>query len=181
VLRPTIVTCDLADGYCPDTSAFYRLLAGMASGLLTVLPGRRDTLLDMVPVDFVVAAAFALGRRPEAAGRYFHLGAGRENLISLGELCDLVCRTFGRPPVRIVPAVEFRDWADGLRRRVPEAGRLIDEVALYAPYLESHPRFDDRNTRGLVNGAPLPPRDVSGYLDRIAAFVRRADGSSPRS
>jgi thioester reductase-like protein len=171
VLRPTIVTCDLADGFCPDTSAFFRLLAGIASGLLTVLPGRSDTLLDMVPVDFVVEAAFAIGRRSDAAGRYFHLGAGEENLISLGDLTALACRTFGREPVRIVSGPEFQDWAEGVRRRVPAAGRLLAEVALYAPYLAGHARFDDRNTRGAMNGASLPPRAIVEYFDRIAAFV----------
>lgn len=181
VLRPTIVTCDLEDGYCPETSAFYRLLTGLASGLLTVLPGRSDTLLDMVPVDFVVAAAFSLGRRPEAAGRFFHLSAGQENLISLGELSRLICRSFGRDPVRIVPEDEFQDWADRVRRAVPKAGRLLDEVALYAPYLAGHPRFDDRNTRAMINGAPLPPRDVPGYLGRIATYVKKSQGSDPPS
>ena len=178
VLRPTIVTCDLADGYCPDTSAFYRLLAGIASGLLTVLPGRSDTMLDMVPVDFVVEAAFAIARRSDAAGRYFHLGAGEENLISLGDLSALACRTFGRKPTRIVSGAEFQAWADGVRRRVPEAGRLLDEVALYAPYLEGHARFDDRNTRGAMNGTSLPPRAMIEYFDRIASYVgERTHGS----
>jgi hypothetical protein len=74
--------------------------------------------------------------------------------------------------VRILPEQRFREWARAARRRIPEAGSRLDEVQLYAPYLEGHPRFDDRNTRAMLNGDPLPSRAVPGYFERIAGYIR---------
>ena len=177
VLRPTILTCDLKDGYCPESSGFFRLLAGIAGGTLDALPGRKETRLDMVPVDYVVESIYALGRRPGSAGRCFHLSAGEDNLISLGELSNLVCRTFDRGPVKILPGASFREWAARLRATIPQIGPLLDEVALYAPYLEDHPRFDDHNTRAALADISLPTRTVPRYFDRIAAYVKERAGT----
>ena len=172
VLRPTIVTCELENGYAPPTSAFFRLLYGIATGALDALPGHPETPLDMVPVNYVVEAAFAMSRQPHLGGRFFHLSAGAENLISLGELSRLASESFARGPVAILPPAEFKAWARGVRKAAPQMGPFLDEIELYAPYLNDHPRFDDANTRDTLGSANLPSRTVADYFDRVAAFVR---------
>jgi long-chain acyl-CoA synthetase len=172
VLRPTIVTCERVSGYVPPTTAFFRLLHGIGTGALDALPGRPETPLDMVPVDYVVEAAFALSRRRDLGGRFFHLSAGKENVISLGDMMHLASACFARGPVAILPPEEFRVWAEGVRRAVPRMGSFLDEIELYAPYLNDHPSFDDTNTRQTLESAALPPRTITEYFDRVASFVR---------
>jgi thioester reductase-like protein len=174
VLRPSIVTCDTATGYTPATSAFYRILLGIASGVLEVLPGRADTRLDMVPVDYVVEAAFAIGRRSELAGRCFHLCAGADKLISLEKLRDLSCRSFGRRNLDILSRQEFSAWATAARRVNPDKGVFIDEISLYTPYLYQSPIFDNANTRQALNGTGIRFRPVPEYFDMVADYVRRS-------
>jgi len=177
VLRPSIVTCGLEDGYAPRTSAFFRLLQGIATGALDVLPGRPDTQLDLVPVDYVVEAGYAMGRRPGSAGQIFHLSAGSENLISLGEVSGMISESFGRKPVAILTPREFEDWTRGARRAKPQLGAFMDEVESYAPYLYDHPFFDDGNARSALAHQDLPTRWFPDYYDRVVGYIR--DNCSP--
>ena len=72
----------------------------------------------------------------------------------------------------ILPPSEFKAWARGVRKAAPRMGPFLDEIELYAPYLNDHPRFDDANTRDTLGSANLPSRTVPDYFDRVAAFVR---------
>ncbi len=172
VLRPSIVTCALENGYAPRTSAFFRLVQGIATGALEVLPGRPETQLDLVPVDYVVEAGYAMGRQPGMAGRFFHLSAGPENRISLGEVSRLVSACFGRTPVAILPPREFAVWTRGARRAAPQLGAFLDEIESYAPYLYDHPYFDDGNTQSALTDAVMPTRRFPDYCDQLVSYIR---------
>jgi len=172
ILRPTIVTCDVRTGYTPGTSAFYRILHGFASGLLTVIPGRPEALLDLVPLDYVAEAAFVIGGESHAAHRCFHLSAGEKNLISLGDLRDLACDAFGRDSVEILPPDEFFRWSAVQREARPRLKSLLSEMELYLPYLSEHPLFDNRNTREVLGETSVRPTPVQDYFDRIVDFIR---------
>jgi thioester reductase-like protein len=176
VLRPSIVTCALENGYAPPTSAFFRLLHGIATGALPALPGHPETPLDLVPVDYVVEAAFALALSSGVAGRFFHLSAGAENRITLQEVGRLISDGFGRKPVAILSPDDFATWAREACRAAPQLQPLLDEAQVYAPYLGSHPRFDDSNTRETLNGTPLPTRRFPDYCDRVVEYVRKSCG-----
>ncbi len=173
ILRPTVVTCDLQSGYAPATSAFFRLLHAVASGILTVLPGRPGTLLDLVPLDYIAEAAFAIGRQSDTAGRCFHLSAGRENLISLGDLRDLACAGFGRETVEILSPDLFAHWAADRCKVMPETSAHLEEISLYLPYLSHHPHFDNANAMRALDGTAVHMVAVPDYFDRVAAYVGR--------
>jgi hypothetical protein len=177
------VTCDPQTGYAPATSAFYRLLRAVATGALTVLPGRADAMLDLVPVDYAVEAAFVIGCRSELAGHCYHLSAGAERRVSLGKLRDLACASFGRENLEILSPEEFTRWASKARRRVPEQSEFLDELALYVPYLSNDPVFDTTNTQRALNATDVHPQPVVQYFERVAAYVRSTlpDAGTDRS
>jgi long-chain acyl-CoA synthetase len=172
VLRPSIVTCELGNGYAPRTSAFFRLVQGIATGTLEALPGRPETQLDLVPVDYVVEAGFDMGRRPGLAGRFFHLSAGPANRISLGEVSRLIGERCGRNPVAILSPREFAVWTRGARRAAPQLRTFLDEIETYAPYLYDHPCFDDGNTQSALAHAALPTRWFPDYCDQVVSYIR---------
>jgi long-chain acyl-CoA synthetase len=171
ILRPSIVTSDLRTGYAPATGAFYRLLHGLARGTLQVIPGRPETLLDLVPLDYVAGAAFVIGCNPEMTGRCFHLSAGAENLITLGDLRDLSCAAFGRDVVQILPPEEFRRWVRDRRRALPAQSSFFDEMELYLPYLSHHSLFDTRNTKEALRGTGIEMVPIQAYFDTVASYV----------
>src|SRR6202012_1406752 len=76
VLRPGIIVGDSRTGEIDKVDGPYYLLVLIVSSPIAVdlpLPGRGSAPLNLVPVDFVVAAAVALPRDPRAAGGTFHL------------------------------------------------------------------------------------------------------------
>ena len=81
--------------------------------------------MDVVPVDYVADATFALSQAPEAEGATFHLTAGAD-ASSVGELVELASAFFKRPAPRLIdPRLYRRVRAPAARtqrpRRAPPA------------------------------------------------------------
>ncbi len=76
VLRPGIIVGDSATGEIDKLDGPYyliTLIATNASGLRLPLLGRGDVPLHLVPIDYVIEAAWHVGRNETSAGRTFHL------------------------------------------------------------------------------------------------------------
>lgn len=91
VLRPTIIESALRHpfpGWIDGFKVADPLIAAYAQGRLLGFPGRPESVLDVIPVDFVVNAALAALRDPPGAGgsRYLQIGSGTSNPLTLGEL-----------------------------------------------------------------------------------------------
>jgi hypothetical protein len=176
VLRPSIVTCALENGYAPPTSAFFRLLHGIATGALPPCPVIPKRL-------WIWCRWITWSRRPlpspwssGVAGRFFHLsaGAGEPHHPAGGGPVDqrwFRQKTGGDPVPR-----RLRHLGPGGLPRRSAVATLLDEAQVYAPYLGSHPRFDDSNTRETLNGTPLPTRRFPDYCDRVVEYVRKSCG-----
>lgn len=97
VLRPSTVISDDTTGTVTQINAVHRGLQVYYRGLAAMMPGSEDTLVDMVPADYVARAAAALALRRDVSGRTLHLCAGR-NALPLGELLDSAYALWGRSP-----------------------------------------------------------------------------------
>ena len=95
VLRPSIVVGERDSGWTASFNVLYWPLRAFARGSYAALPARRDAPVDVVPVDYVADATFALTQAPEAEGATFHLTAGAHT-SSVGELVELATKFFGR-------------------------------------------------------------------------------------
>ena len=76
VVRPGIIVGDSRTGAIDRLDGPYYLIVLIAtnpSGLRLPLPGRGAAPLNLVPIDYVVAATCALARDERAVGRTFHL------------------------------------------------------------------------------------------------------------
>jgi long-chain acyl-CoA synthetase len=166
VLRPTIISCDLRTGELPSGSAIFRLLRRYADGSLHTLFGNPKTLLDLVPVDYVVDASFAIAMRADSVGRGFHLSADPDGLTTLAEMRDLASRSFAREALALAP------WPDDAVRKGPgQDGDL--ELALYAPYLNGQRRFDTANTRRALADVGIRVPKLASYFDAMAGYISR--------
>jgi nucleoside-diphosphate-sugar epimerase len=76
ILRPSIIVGDSRTGEIDKLDGPYYLMvliATNASGLRLPLLGRGDAPLHLVPIDYVIEAAYRLGRAETAAGKTFHI------------------------------------------------------------------------------------------------------------
>jgi len=169
VHRPSIITCDTATGELAPFGAVARLLGAYASGSLTVLPGHPDTHLDLVPVDYVTDAVFAIAADAASLGGCFHLAAGRDRSPNLGEVRDLAAAHFQRPPLLI----------GGDTSTLPTAIRA--EVELYAPYLTSDLDFAVTETGRFLDKAGVVLPAFADYFAAMARGVRSLTNQSQRT
>ena len=101
VLRPSIVVGERDSGWTQSFNVLYWPLRAFSRGAYVALPARGDAPVDVVPVDYVADAIFALSQAPEAEGSTYHLTAG-SNATSVGELVELAAAYFRRPAPRLI-------------------------------------------------------------------------------
>jgi thioester reductase-like protein len=135
-----------------------------------------DMPVEVVPVDYVSAAAVRLSLRPESLGRAYHLvnpAVGR-----LRELLDGLC-AFGYS-LRKVPYPEW--FAEALRRGGPGLEGILRAFLpapsapdAKAPAGRGAPTFDCRNTLAGLAGTPIvcPALNADLVGRYLAGFVSR--------
>ena len=102
VLRPSIIVGERDSGWTTSFNVLYWPLRAFSRGTYIALPARGDAPVDVVPVDYVADAIFALSQAPEAEGATYHLTAGAD-ASSVGELVELasaLLQTSGAAPDR---------------------------------------------------------------------------------
>lgn len=166
VARPSIVVGHSRTGWTSSFNVLYGPLRAFAAGALTVIPGRADAPVDVVPVDHVARGVLALLRDPEADGRTVHLTAGR-TAATVGGICELGAAAFDRPRPRIVSPRAYRAVVHPLLTRTGPAARrkAARRGEVYLPYFAVRTRFAD--------GDDAPP-PLPAYFALLCAFAERA-------
>lgn len=91
--RPSMVVGDSRDGRIIRFQVFYHLIRFIAgSRTRGWLPSFGDVRLDLIPADYVAKAVVASSRRPESAGRIFHLCSGPDGATPLAQLGETLRR-----------------------------------------------------------------------------------------
>ncbi len=159
IARPSIVICDSRSGAASDHNGFCRALMAYMAGQLTVLPGSRNGLLDIVPVDFVSAALFRLCSTTESIGGCYHLTAGAAHTYTLSDLQAMSARHSGLTAFHIVEPNE----------QPLNVASPLGELLFYMPYLCCKTRFDNADcTR--VTGLHAP--NLCTYYHRFIDWIR---------
>jgi long-chain acyl-CoA synthetase len=178
VHRPSIVVGESKGGATTSFATIYVPIRIYALGLWRILPGRLDTPLDLVPVDFAREALLAIRGRPDSVGGTYHLAAGPEGATTIGDLAGVVQRFFPRrKPIRCVDPdlwrrfalPWFRAFSFGRLREVTRVGEA------YIPYLAGNPSFDTTNARAALAGTGLAPPHVRDYVHRLLDYALQTD------
>lgn len=185
IVRPSIVVGDSATGRTFNFNVIYFPIKLLHRGVLPVVPGRKTTRLDIVPVDYVSDALLALGRDPGAVGRTFHLTAD-EDAMPLETVLDRVFAVFeerrasllragGPAPEPRRPRVVGRMTWGVLRRawRLTLRGQTLRRFGMfetYLPYVFTDKRFVAEETReALRDRVRYPP--VASYVARVTEYA----------
>ena len=142
VVRPTIIESSLRHPYPGWIDGFKvadPLIAAYGRGLLPEFPALADTVLDVIPVDFVVNAILAAAAAPpeHGAADYFQVSSGITNPLRFGKLYEYVREYFSANPLRdssgshvSVPAWSFphRGAVERALRRREQAVELADRA-----------------------------------------------------
>ena len=173
VVRPTIIESSLRNPYPGWIDGFKvadPLIAAYGRGLLPEFPALADTVLDVIPVDFVVNAILAAAAAAPEHGdaHYFQVSSGITNPLRFGQLYQYVREYFSANPMRdssgshvLVPSWSFphRGAVERALRRREKAVEIADRAINYLP---ARPR-----TRGWISTVYKARRD----LDTLRKFT----------
>jgi len=176
VLRPSIVVGERGSGWTASFNVLYWPLRAFARGAYPALPARRDAPVDVVSVDYVADAIFALSQAPEAEGGTYHLTAGAD-ATSVGELIELAAERFGRPAPRLIPPGVYRRLVHPLLLRASHGRRhqVLARSEAYFPYFAMGVAFDDRRSRVALRASGIGPTPLPRYFDRLVDFALAAE------
>jgi nucleoside-diphosphate-sugar epimerase len=170
VYRPSIVVGDSRTGEIDRFDGPYYLAILLVTSPLAVplpLPGDGVAPLNVVPVDYVVSAALAIGRKEASAGKTVHLVDPAP--FSARRVYEMIAERANKrlPPVsiphRLVEAVLSMPLLERFYRQQRAAVESVNHLAFYNPM----------NLLSLLEGTGVRCPPITSYLDRLIAFVKR--------
>jgi HAD superfamily hydrolase (TIGR01490 family) len=167
VVRPTIIESALKHPYPGWIDGFKvadPLIAAYGRGMLPEFPALADTVLDVIPVDFVVNAILAAAAAPPPAGQtsYYQVSSGLTNPLPLGHLVRLVREYFKAHPLTDAEGahVAVPAWSFPHTGAVERALRRRERVVAIADKAVGRLPATER-TRGWISGLHRASRDLS--------------------
>ena len=169
ILRPSIIVGDSTTGEIDRMEGPYLLILLMLSSpvdLRMPLPGRGDVSLNLVPIDYVVEAGYAISKDPRSVGRTFHIVD--QSPLSARRVFELIAEATGRPgPVGSLPS----QLATALLR-TPGLERFSHIPRTFLEQLATDVTYDARNTRELLMGTGIECPKAASYLTVMVDYVR---------
>jgi HAD superfamily hydrolase (TIGR01490 family) len=163
-VRPSIIESALAEprpGWIRGFRMAEPIIISYARGLLREFPGVPEGIVDVIPVDMVVAAILAVAARGPEPGRprVFHVASGVRNPLRYGRLVELGEEFFGRHPLydeRGQP-INVPEWSFPGRGRVQRqlkradaamtvVERVITALPIRGKQAQLAARIEDRHT-----------------------------------
>jgi thioester reductase-like protein len=177
ILRPGVIVGDSRTGEIDKFDGPYYLLVLIASNALNLrvpLPGRGSAPLHLVPIDFVVEAAYPLSLDDRAAGKTLHLTD--PNPLSARKVYELVAElSEGRLARGFVPT--------GLARTLLRAPGLEKLARAPRSFLEAFDRpcfYNCRTTLELLDGTGVRCPSFDRYAGNLVAYVREVQAEKRR-
>jgi fatty acyl-CoA reductase len=103
IVRPSIIESSLAEpvpGWIRGFRMAEPIIISFARGLLREFPGVPEGVIDVIPVDMVVAAILAIAAAPAPEDpAVYHVASGVANPLRYGRLVELIQEWFARHPI----------------------------------------------------------------------------------
>jgi HAD superfamily hydrolase (TIGR01490 family) len=179
-VRPSIIESALAEpraGWIRGFRMAEPIIISYARGLLAEFPGVPEGIVDVIPVDLVVAAILAVAARGLEPGKpkVYHVASGVRNPLRYGRLVEVSTGFFQRNPLydeRGQP-ISVPEWSFPGRGRVQRQLRRADALMTFAERLitalpirgrqaQLAARIEDRHTMA---------KRALGYVELYGAYT----------
>jgi nucleoside-diphosphate-sugar epimerase len=168
IFRPSVVVGDSNTGETAKYDGIYYLINYLrkAPGLLRVLNvGNKDVKLNLVPVDFVVAAIAALSRDKNAVGKTIALADPAP--LTTAELFDVLARDLTGRKSEFSPPVRLAEWF--LNTRISPAITGLPHHGV--PYFFLSQAYDTTVAKHLLRPHGIACPRFEAYAGNLLDFV----------
>ncbi|MDC0708404.1 SDR family oxidoreductase [Stigmatella sp. ncwal1] len=169
IFRPCSVVGDSRTGEIDRFEGPYYLGILLVTSPLVAplpLPGNGVAPLNVVPVDFVVAAVWHISRDPRSVGRTFHLVD--PNPMSARRVYERIAEKSNRK----LPRFHLPARAADVMLRLPVLERLARPQRAAISYVNHLVIYNCHNTLELLDGTGIRCPPLASYLDQLVAYVR---------
>lgn len=174
ILRPSIVVGDSRTGYVRKLKVLYTVWRAWLTGQVPRAPIGRKTLVDCVPIDYVVQASWALANNRQCVNDTVQLVAGDGALDPVDALY-LASEVFVKPPGKLVPTWVAKLAASRVGKHFTTHGlkQILEIFYVHLPYLGSKNRvFSDQKARNLLASSHLTCPPASSYCRTLLQFCK---------
>jgi nucleoside-diphosphate-sugar epimerase len=169
VYRPSHVVGDSRTGEIDRFDGPYHIITGILRSPIDValpLPTRADAPLHLVPVDYVIDAAWAIGQREDARGATVHLVDPQP--LPAREVFSLVAKVaHRREPRGFIPAPVTRALL-----RAPGVERLGRSTLGFVETMATDVTYDASVAQELLAGSGIECPRFESYVETLVAWVR---------
>jgi thioester reductase-like protein len=169
VIRPTTVVGDSQTGEVDRFDGPYFLILLIVTSPADFplpLPGRPESPLHLMPVDYYVRAACALGRDARAPGRTFHVGD--PSPLTARRVFELVAASGGRRAARgFIPPNITKALL-----RTPGLDRLAKSPRAFLDSLATPVSYSFANTAELLADTDVRCPPFESYVDNLVEYVQ---------
>jgi nucleoside-diphosphate-sugar epimerase len=169
IFRPSTVIGDSTTGEVDRFEGPYALAILLVMSPLVVplpLPGGGTAPLNVVPVDFVVQAAWSISRDPRGVGRTFHLVD--PSPMSTARVYEMIAERSNKR----VPRFGFPARAADAVLRLPFLEKLARPQRAALSYVSQMAFFTSHGTQELLEASGIRCPPLPSYIDRLVAYVR---------
>ncbi len=168
IIRPSSVVGDSLTGEIERFEGPYYLGMLLVLSPLVLplpLPGNGVAPLNVVPVDFVVAATWALAKRPEAVGRTVHLVD--PNPMSARRVYELIAERSNRK----LPRFNLSARAADVVLRIPGIEKLARPQRAAISYVNHLALYNCHTALELLDGTGVRCPPLQTYLDKLVDYA----------
>ena len=169
VVRPTIIVGDSQTGEVDRFDGPYFLILLIMTSppdFPLPLPARPEATLNLVPVDYYVRAACAIGRDPRAPGRTFHIGD--PGALTVKRVFELVASAGGRrSPRGFLPANLTKALL-----RTPGIDRIAKSPRAFLDALATPVTYSFANATELLADTDVRCPPLESYMERLVTYVQ---------
>jgi thioester reductase-like protein len=169
VMRPSIIVGDRDTGWTAAFNVLYWPLRALSRGVFAAIPAYPGSPVDVVSIDYVADAVYALCDDAGDDGETYHLTAGPQ-ASTMSEICGIASRYFRRPAPRVVPPAEFAKLP--LSHVAAESALTAGRV--YFPYFALGSVFVGEATGARLEPAGIRCTPLTDYLERLLDFATRS-------
>ncbi|HUJ61783.1 MAG TPA: dephospho-CoA kinase, partial [Kofleriaceae bacterium] len=176
VLRPSIIVGDSKTGEIDKLDGPYYLMvliATNASGLRLPILGRGDAPLHLVPIDYVIDAAWQTARGEASAGQTFHL-VDPNPLATRAVFEGVAEHAHTEKPRGHIP----RPFARAVLR-TPGLARLSRGPLAFLDMLDHAVHYDQTNTARALAGTTVRCPSLPDYLPQLVRYVLEVSRVAP--
>jgi thioester reductase-like protein len=169
IFRPGVIVGDSRTGEIDKFDGAYYLMVLIVTNALQVhlpLPGRGTAPLHLVPIDFVIDAAYALSIDARAAGKTFHLTD--PNPFSARRIYEIVAeRSQTKPPRGFIPTGIARTLL-----RTPGIEKLARGPLAFLGSFDRQVFYNCRYAMELLGEADIHCPTFDTYADHVVRYVQ---------